>query len=107
MGTQRRRKLRTAATIGAVVSLVMGSSTAQAAPNPAAAAAGPTLSVNVSTARHAISPDVYGMNGGDPAFVAETRPQAATTSSSAACALPAPPGPSPKTAGSPAQCHAR
>ncbi|MFD1047024.1 glycoside hydrolase family 44 protein, partial [Kibdelosporangium lantanae] len=36
-----------------------------------AAATGPALSVDVSAARHAISNDIYGLNGGDPAFNAE------------------------------------
>ncbi|WHT23195.1 glycoside hydrolase family 44 protein [Crossiella sp. CA-258035] len=36
-----------------------------------ATATGPALSVDVSAARHAISPDIYGLNGGDPAFNAE------------------------------------
>ncbi|WP_307793364.1 glycoside hydrolase family 44 protein [Amycolatopsis sp. MtRt-6] len=38
---------------------------------PPASAAGPSLSVDLFAARHAISPDIYGMNGGDPALVAE------------------------------------
>ncbi|MCU7730698.1 endoglucanase [Actinoplanes sp. KI2] len=38
---------------------------------PAAAATGLALSVNASAARHAISPDIYGLNGADPAFAAE------------------------------------
>ncbi|MEW9528511.1 glycoside hydrolase family 44 protein [Microbispora sp. NPDC049125] len=71
MGARRRRKLRPAATLGVAVSLVAGTLTAQAALDPAVAAAGPTLSVDLSAARHAISPDVYGMNGADPAFAAE------------------------------------
>lgn len=70
MGTQRRRKLRSATAIGAAGSLVAGFLLAQAAAGPALAA-GPTLSVNVSAARHPISPDIYGMNGGDPALVTE------------------------------------
>jgi hypothetical protein len=37
----------------------------------AAAATGLTLSVNAFAARHAISPDIYGLNGADPAFAAE------------------------------------
>ena len=32
---------------------------------------GLTLSVDVSAARHAISPDIYGLNGADPAFAVE------------------------------------
>ncbi|WP_410608211.1 glycoside hydrolase family 44 protein [Amycolatopsis sp. lyj-109] len=38
---------------------------------PPASAAGLSLSVDLFAARHAISPDIYGMNGGDPALVAE------------------------------------
>lgn len=71
MGAQRKRKPRSATAIGVTGSLVAGLLTAQAVPGPAAAAVGLTLSVEVSAARHAISPDVYGMNGGDPALVAE------------------------------------
>ncbi|MFG1672891.1 glycoside hydrolase family 44 protein [Micromonospora sp. NPDC049282] len=52
-------------------SLVAGLLTTQAVAGPAAAADGLTLAVDVSAARHAISPDIYGMNGGDPALVAE------------------------------------
>ncbi|GAB3800376.1 glycoside hydrolase family 44 protein [Micromonospora zhanjiangensis] len=52
-------------------SLVVGLLTAQAAAVPAMAADPLTLSVDVTAARHAISPDIYGMNGGDPALVAE------------------------------------
>jgi hypothetical protein len=44
--------------------------TAQAAP-ALAASTGPTLSVDVSAGRHPISPDIYGLNGADPAFAAE------------------------------------
>jgi hypothetical protein len=50
--------------------LVAASLTAQAGP-ALATAAGPTLSVNVAAARHPISPDIYGLNGADPAFAAE------------------------------------
>lgn len=71
MGARRRRKLRATTAIGVTGSLVAGLLTAQAVPGPAAAAVGLTLSVDLSAARHAISPDVYGMNGGDPALVAE------------------------------------
>ncbi|KOV85551.1 glycoside hydrolase family 44 protein [Nocardia sp. NRRL S-836] len=50
-------------------SLIAASFTAQATASPAAA--GPELAVDVSAARHAISPGIYGLNGGDPAFNAE------------------------------------
>lgn len=36
-----------------------------------AAAADPTMVVDVSSARHRISQDIYGLNGADPAFAAE------------------------------------
>lgn len=71
MGAHRRRKLVPATTIGVVASLVAGVLTSQAASTPAAAATGLTLSVNASAARHVISPDIYGLNGADPAFAAE------------------------------------
>jgi hypothetical protein len=71
MGPQRRRKPRSVTVIGAVLSLVAATSAAEAVSDPAAAAAGLTLSVNASAARHAISPDIYGLNGADPAFAAE------------------------------------
>src|SRR5689334_760753 len=68
MGAQRRRNLRPATTLAIAVSLAVGLS-AQAA--SAAAPTGLTLSVDVSAARHAISPDIYGLNGADAAFAAE------------------------------------
>src|SRR4051812_22219210 len=71
MGPQRRRKPRSVTVIGAVLSLVAATSAAEAVSDPAAAAAGLTLSVNASAARHAISPDIYGLNGADPVFAAE------------------------------------
>src|SRR5205823_4865324 len=37
------------------------------------AAAGPALAVDATLDRHAISPDIYGMNYGDPALMAELR----------------------------------
>ncbi|WNV87373.1 glycoside hydrolase family 44 protein [Umezawaea sp. Da 62-37] len=45
--------------------------TVQVATSAEAATTGPALSVDVSAARHAISSDIYGLNGGDPAFNAE------------------------------------
>lgn len=76
MRIRSRGKLRSATVIGAVVSLsaaslVTGSATAQAASTPSEATAGPTLSIDATAARHAISPDIYGLNGADPAFAAE------------------------------------
>jgi hypothetical protein len=68
MVTGAGRKARSAT--GVLVSFTAATFTVAAA-TEVAAAAGPTLAVDVSTARHAISPDIYGMNGGDPAFVAE------------------------------------
>src|SRR5690348_3680876 len=71
MRTQRRRKPREVTARGMAASLVAAGLIAQAVPTPAVAAAGLTLSVNVSAARHAISPDIYGLNGAEPAFAAE------------------------------------
>jgi hypothetical protein len=68
MGIQRRWKVRSVTAIGMTVALLTGVPAVGAG---AAAAAGPTLSVDVSAARHAISPDIYGLNGADPAFAAE------------------------------------
>ncbi|GIF02744.1 endoglucanase [Actinoplanes siamensis] len=63
--------LRSGMTIGVAMSVVAAGLTTQAAATPAVAATGLTLSVDVSAARHAISPDIYGLNGADPAFAAE------------------------------------
>jgi hypothetical protein len=71
MGVQPQRKPRPATILGVAVSLLAGVLTAPAAPAPAAAATGLTLSVDVSATRHAISPDIYGLNGADPTFAAE------------------------------------
>ncbi|WP_461119546.1 glycoside hydrolase family 44 protein [Saccharothrix stipae] len=71
MRTRRWRKLRSVTSIGLASSLVAATFTVQTATGAAAATAGPALSVDVSAARHAISPDIYGLNGGDPAFNAE------------------------------------
>jgi Glycoside hydrolase family 44 len=70
MGVQRRRRLRSTTTIGVMMSVVAAGLTAQVA-SPAASATGLTLSVDVSAARHVISPDIYGLNGADAAFAAE------------------------------------
>ncbi|HEX6467693.1 MAG TPA: glycoside hydrolase family 44 protein [Streptosporangiaceae bacterium] len=67
MGAQRRRRPQSATAIGVAGSLVAW---LFAAGGPAAAAE-LALSVDVSAVRHAISPDIYGMNGGDPALLAE------------------------------------
>ena len=72
MRAHRRRRPRRVTTIGVAMSLVAAGLTTQAGPAPAAAAAGAlTLSVNASAARHVISPDIYGLNGAEPAFAAE------------------------------------
>ena len=71
MGPRRRRGSRSVTAIGVVVSLVAATSAAEALSDPAAAAAGLTLSVNAAGARHPISPDIYGLNGADPEFAAE------------------------------------
>ncbi|MFB9235246.1 glycoside hydrolase family 44 protein [Plantactinospora siamensis] len=70
MGAQRRRKPHSAAAMGLAVSLVAAGLSVAAATN-AQAATQLTLSVDASAARHAISPDVYGMNGADPTLAAE------------------------------------
>lgn len=67
---RRLRRTRSFTAAGLVASLA-ATCTVQTATNAVAATAGPALSVDVSAARHAISPDIYGLNGGDPAFNAE------------------------------------
>ena len=71
MGTQRWRKAPPVTAIGLATALVAATLTVQGAASAAAATTGPSLSVDVAAARHAISPDIYGLNGGDPAFNAE------------------------------------
>lgn len=71
MHARRQRRLRRAGSAGVALSLVATMVTIQVAPAPAAAAAAPELSVDVTAARHRISPDIYGMNGAEPAFAAE------------------------------------
>lgn len=71
VGTRRWRKPRSVTAVGLSASLVAAAFTVQAATSATAATAGPALAVDVSAARHAISPDIYGLNGGDPAFNAE------------------------------------
>ncbi|GAA3296581.1 glycoside hydrolase family 44 protein [Dactylosporangium vinaceum] len=66
MGAQRRRRLRSATVLGLTAALAAGGLT-----TPAAAATGLTLSVDASAARHAISPDIYGLNGADAGFATE------------------------------------
>src|SRR4051812_34479071 len=68
--TRRWRNPRPVTAAGLTASLVGVMLTGQAATS-AAAVTGPALSIDVSAARHAISPDIYGLNGGDPAFNAE------------------------------------
>ena len=70
MRTRRQRKWRAVTAGGMAVALVSAGVTAHAAP-ALAAVGGPALSVDVSAARHVISPDIYGLNGADPAFAAE------------------------------------
>lgn len=70
MRTGRQRTWRGFTAGGIAAALVAAGVPAHAAP-ALAAATGPTLSVDVSAARHPISPDVYGLNGADPAFAAE------------------------------------
>lgn len=64
---RRWRKRRAVLVTGLATSLVAATLTAP----PVSAATGPALSIDVSAARHPISPDIYGLNGGDPAFNAE------------------------------------
>lgn len=45
--------------------------TAWAAPTTAGAVTGPTLTVNAAAERHAISPDIYGMNFAEPELASE------------------------------------
>src|SRR5690349_16054495 len=71
MRAQRQRRLRRAAATGVALSLVATAVTTQVVPPPATAAAALTLSVDPSAARHQISPDIYGLNGAEPAFAAE------------------------------------
>jgi glycosyl hydrolase family 44 len=70
MHTRRWRTWRRVTAGGIAATLVAAGVTAQAAP-ALAASTGPTLSVDVSAGRHPISPDIYGLNGADPAFAAE------------------------------------
>ncbi|VVJ17604.1 Uncharacterised protein [Amycolatopsis camponoti] len=65
---QRRRHLRPGTASRCVLAAPL---TAQVVAAQPASAAGLSLSVDLFAARHAISPDIYGMNGGDPALVAE------------------------------------
>jgi hypothetical protein len=71
VGSRRWRKRQPVTAVGLTASVVAMMLTGPAAMSAAAATAGPALSVDVSAARHAISPDVYGLNGGDPALSAE------------------------------------
>src|SRR4051812_35224036 len=64
---RRWRKRRAVTVAGLATSLVAVTLTAP----PVSAATGPALAVDVSAARHAISPGIYGLNGGDPAFNVE------------------------------------
>jgi glycosyl hydrolase family 44 len=73
MDTQPRRKSRSAVTVGVAMVVWVAAFAVASAPKAGAAEAvtGPTLTVDVGGARHAISPDIYGMNGGDPALAEE------------------------------------
>lgn len=71
VGTRRWRKRRPVTAVGLAASLVAVMLTDQSAASAAVAPTGPALSVDVSAARHTISPGIYGLNGGDPAFNAE------------------------------------
>ncbi|MEU4247645.1 glycoside hydrolase family 44 protein [Amycolatopsis sp. NPDC026612] len=71
MTAQRRNRRRSNKAITAGGCLAAALLTVQAVAAPPASAADLSLSVDLFAARHAISPDIYGMNGGDPALVAE------------------------------------
>jgi hypothetical protein len=71
VGTRQRRKPRPATAIGVAASLVALTFGTQTASSAATTTTGPTLSVDASAARHTISPDIYGLNGADPAFAEE------------------------------------
>ncbi|MCA2211443.1 glycoside hydrolase family 44 protein [Jidongwangia harbinensis] len=71
MRVRRHRNRRQVTATGVALSLLATVATAQVAAAPAAAAGALTLSVDVSAARHRISPDVYGLNGAEAAFAAE------------------------------------
>jgi hypothetical protein len=71
VSARRWKNAQSGAAIGVAASLVAATFTVQASTSAAAATTGPALSVDASAARHAISPDIYGLNGGDPAFNAE------------------------------------
>ncbi|AGL17657.1 glycoside hydrolase family 44 protein [Actinoplanes sp. N902-109] len=68
-GSRPWRAHRPAMAAGVALALVAGGLIVPGA--PAAAAPGLALSVDVSAARHRISPDIYGLNGADTAFAAE------------------------------------
>src|SRR5688572_10632678 len=55
----------------AVALVIAGATPAIAIATPAFAEAGPALTVDVNADRHAISPDIYGMNFADEALAAE------------------------------------
>src|SRR4051812_18927752 len=68
MSSARRRWIGPAALALLMTASVLMPGTARAA---AAAAAGPLLKVDAAAGRHAISPDIYGMNYADAALAAE------------------------------------
>src|SRR3954447_17813477 len=68
MRRQRPRNPRPVRAIGVAASLVAGT---LAVSSPAAAEPVLTLSLNAPASPHAISADIYGLNGADPAFAAE------------------------------------
>jgi hypothetical protein len=68
VAAQRRNRLRSGMPLAAGGCLVAALLTTGA---PPASAAELSLSVNLFAGRHPISPDIYGLNGGDPAFNAE------------------------------------
>ena len=75
MTTGSRRTSHSAMVAGVVTTVCAAALALALAPGadaaPAEVVTGPKLAVDVSSARHRISPDIYGLNGGDPAFAAE------------------------------------
>jgi hypothetical protein len=56
---------------GGLAAILVAAGVTTSARPALAAVTGPSLSVDAASARHVISPDIYGLNGADPAFAAE------------------------------------
>jgi hypothetical protein len=65
------RVTRSPLAVGAALAVALVAAVVAVPAAPAAATAGPALAVDVSADRHPIDPDVYGMNGADPALRTE------------------------------------